>query len=150
MWKLPGKLRAVDTTGEAVGTAAADPLKDQTTLELKLAIKSVEAAILAGQQQLRKDLSPASSERRLNNVWEYTQSVIAVFVVVTTCTGVLALSMYIKDDTARLPPEWWTIVGLVIGFYFGRVRPPGLTATRPPRSTDKLKPPDLTPSGQFS
>jgi len=47
----------------------------------------------------------------------------------TTCGGVVALSTY--DSDARLPPEWWTIVGLVIGFYFGRVRPAATGA--PPR-----------------
>jgi len=59
--------------------------------------------------------------RRIANVWEYTQSVIAVLVVATTCTGVFVLSVWHQD--VRMPPEWWTIVGLVIGFYFGRTRP---------------------------
>jgi len=62
-----------------------------------------------------------TSDRRVNHVWEYTQSVIAILVVMTTCGGVVALSTWHSE--ARMPPEWWTIVGLVIGFYFGRTRP---------------------------
>jgi len=80
-----------------------------------------QLAMLGVAQKVERALT-VSSERRVANVWEYTQSVIAVFVVLTTCGGVLDLAIWHVD--ARLPPEWWTIVGLVIGFYFGRTRPP--------------------------
>ena len=83
--------------------------------------RAYQEAMLAIGKKLERALSSAS-ERRINNVWEYTQSLVAVLVVMTTCGGVIALSAF--DTDARMPPEWWTIVGLVIGFYFGRTRPP--------------------------
>lgn len=88
----------------------ADP-KDET--------REYQQQMLAIGQKLERAML-AASDRRVNHVWEYTQSVIAVFVVVTTCGGVL----YFSQGDRRMPPEWWTIAGLVIGFYFGRVRPP--------------------------
>ncbi|HMF95109.1 MAG TPA: hypothetical protein VKE96_12475 [Vicinamibacterales bacterium] len=99
----------------------ANPTADDT--------RRYQTAMLGVAGKVERALSVAS-ERRVANVWEYTQSVIAVCVVVTTCGGVLDLAIWHVD--ARLPPEWWTIAGLVIGFYFGRVRPP--TSAPPPRS----------------
>jgi hypothetical protein len=83
----------------------------------------------------------SASDRRVANVWEYTQSVIAVLVVLTTCGGVVALSTW--DTDARLPPEWWTIVGLVIGFYFGRTRPPA-AAQMPRTGAERERVTDVT------
>jgi hypothetical protein len=88
--------------------------------------RTYQQTMLAQAKRIERALASAS-DRRVANVWEYTQSVIAVLVVMTTCGGVVALSTW--DTDARLPPEWWTIVGLVIGFYFGRTRPPA-TAQR--------------------
>jgi hypothetical protein len=96
-------------------TEAAPPLDDTRTYQQRM---------LAQANRIERALASAS-DRRVANVWEYTQSVIAVLVVMTTCGGVVALSTW--DTDARLPPEWWTIVGLVIGFYFGRTRPPSTT-----------------------
>ena len=75
-----------------------------------------------------------TSDRRLNNVWEYTQSLVAVLVVGTTCGGIIALA---RDNTTHMPPEWWTIVGLVIGFYFGRNRTVTRTGFEHERKTDR-------------
>lgn len=97
-----------------------------------------QRSMLAQVQRVERALSTATSERRVNTVWEYTQSAIAVFVVLTTCGGVIALSTW--DADARLPPEWWTIVGLVVGFYFGRVRPPTRSGLERDRATDDHKP----------
>lgn len=98
--------------------------------------RDYQQSMLAIGKKLERALS-ASSDRKVNHVWEYTQSAIAVLVVATTCGGVIALSTFHPD--ARMPPEWWTIVGLVIGFYFGRVRPPALERQRTfqDRATDK-------------
>jgi len=86
-------------------------------------------------QKVERALS-VSGERRVANVWEYTQSLVAVLVVITTCVGVFVLSVWHQD--VRMPPEWWTIVGLVIGFYFGRTRPaPTVRSTERDRSSDK-------------
>jgi hypothetical protein len=84
--------------------------------------REYQAAMLAIGRKLERTIS----DRRVNNVWEYTQSVIAIAVVVTTCGGVITLATWHPD--VRMPAEWWTIVGLVIGFYFGRVRPPAAAA----------------------
>jgi len=54
----------------------------------------------------------SKSQRSVNLIWEWTQSFSAGSVVLTTCIAIL-----IKHT---LPAEWWTILGLVIGFYFGR------------------------------
>lgn len=91
-----------------------------------------------------------ADERRAANVGEYTQSVIAILVVATTCGGVAALSTWRPD--VRMPPEWWTICGLVIGFYFGRNPRPTAAppATRNPgareRATDAGQAPAPPPS----
>jgi hypothetical protein len=95
--------------------------------------REYQEQMLAAVRKVESAMS-ISSERKVNNVWEYTQSVIAVFVVVTTCGGVLWFSAH---ENRRMPPEWWTIAGLVIGFYFGRVRPLAQTPHR--RATDKEK-----------
>jgi len=85
-------------------------------------LTAYQRAMLGEVQRVARTLT-ASSDKRFNTVWEYTQSAIAVLVVVTTCAGVMWLA------NTRLPPEWWTIVGLVVGFYFGRQRPPAMFRT---------------------
>lgn len=68
-------------------------------------------------EQDRKSLG----QRTINQIWEYTQSVIALSVVITTCAGIfIGRVMERSEAVAIFPPEWWTILGLVIGFYFGR------------------------------
>lgn len=68
----------------------------------------------------REEDRKSAGQRRINNVWEYTQALIAFSVVLTTCIGI-AWRVGEKAPTASgFPPEWWTILGLVIGFYFGR------------------------------
>lgn len=89
--------------------------------------REYQQAMLAIGQKLERAMA-ASSDRRVNHVWEYTQSAVALLVVATTCGGVVTLSTWHPD--VRMPPEWWTIVGLVIGFYFGRVRPPAVDKPR--------------------
>jgi hypothetical protein len=68
-----------------------------------------------------------AGQRKTNLIWERTQSIIALAVVMTTCSGIIALSSIrfwhadlSPEAFPSFPPEWWTILGLVIGFYFGR------------------------------
>lgn len=62
-----------------------------------------------------------AGQRKINDVWEYTQALIALSVVLTTCVGIFIGRVIEKGaGTLPFPPEWWTILGLVIGFYFGR------------------------------
>jgi hypothetical protein len=91
------------------------------------ATRDYQAAMLGIGRKLERALV-VSSDRRVNHVWEYTQSVIAIAVVVTTCGGVITLATWHPE--VRMPAEWWTIVGLVVGFYFGRVRPPAAGSAR--------------------
>ena len=60
----------------------------------------------------------SKSQRQINRTWENTQAAVALIVIVTTSTGVL-IGRFMAD-ILPLPAEWWTIVGLVVGFYFGR------------------------------
>jgi hypothetical protein len=60
-----------------------------------------------------------ASQRHVNIIWERTQSGIALLVVTTTSLGIF-IGRVFSVSTVPFPAEWWTIVGLVIGFYFGR------------------------------
>lgn len=63
------------------------------------------------------------AQRGWNETWEKTQSRIAQGVVYTTCLGVVVriITRAVGYEVETLfPPEWWTVLGLVIGFYFGR------------------------------
>lgn len=65
----------------------------------------------------------AKGQRGINLIWEQTQSYISLSVVGTTCGGVIVsvIGRFFAPQLAvTFPAEWWTIVGLVIGFYFGR------------------------------
>jgi len=94
--------------------------------------RQYQTTMLGVAQKVERALS-VSGERRVANVWEYTQSLVAILVVITTCIGVFVLSVWHQD--VRMPPEWWTIVGLVIGFYFGRTRP--APQIRPPDQRER-------------
>jgi hypothetical protein len=59
----------------------------------------------------------SASQRQVNLIWERTQAGVAWMIVATTCVVVAAGRFY---PATSLQAEWWTIVGLVIGFYFGR------------------------------
>jgi hypothetical protein len=60
----------------------------------------------------------SAGQRQTNLIWERTQSVIAL--------ALSSLRFWHEDlgidKFPTFPPEWWTILGLVIGFYFGRTR----------------------------
>lgn len=58
-------------------------------------------------------------QRRINLIWEVTQAAIALTVVGLTAIGMF-IGRIVEGNAVPFPPEWWTIVGLVIGFYFSR------------------------------
>lgn len=67
------------------------------------------------------------AQRGFNTTWENTQARIATSVVLTTCAMVVmkvVAALFFPQINAEInntiPSEWWTILGLVIGFYFGR------------------------------
>lgn len=92
--------RTAENTGQIVENT--DPSEQRDT-----------AAMIAAKVLLTE------GQRRVNLIWEGSQAAIALMVVITTCAGVVAVRIF-GVDGSTFPPEWWTIVGLVIGFYFGR------------------------------
>lgn len=57
-----------------------------------------------------------AGQRKVNLIWEYTQSLIAVFVVCTTMiTGVIAM---IRN--MQIPTIIAVAFGTIVGFYFSR------------------------------
>lgn len=99
----------------------------EMTLQPEITTEEYQRTMLKLGNQL---VQQRTDDRRVANLGEYTQSVIAILVVTTTCYGVTVLHQI------RMPPEFWTIVGLVIGFYFGRNRP--LAAVRSPSSRERV------------
>jgi len=53
-------------------------------------------------------------QRRINMLWEYTQSMIAILVTLATIVGVLGLGGVMGSDTLV------NAFFLIVGFYFGR------------------------------
>lgn len=66
-----------------------------------------------------KQSRKGASRRKINLVLECTQAAIACTVVLATSVGVFVGRVVQKEAQVPFPAEWWTIVGLVIGFYFG-------------------------------
>lgn len=75
----------------------------------------------ASQTTAEQDLKTAG-QRKINDIWEITQASIASLIVLTTCLGIIIGRLVFREvgPGSVFPPEWWTILGLVIGFYFGR------------------------------
>jgi hypothetical protein len=94
---------------------------------LKVQLVDGEAKPVSGLEPERSVAPTTTSEedlrtagqRRVNMVWEYSQSAFAGLIVLTTCIAIF-VGRVIQDNSTTLPAEWWTILGLVIGFYFGR------------------------------
>lgn len=86
---------------------------------------------------LEEDVRTAA-QRELNMTWENTQALISKVVIFTMCVGVI-VSVVVKaifpERAIILPSEFWAIVGLVIGFYFGRTNHARTTGTSIHRST---------------
>jgi hypothetical protein len=95
-------LKPTTTADEDMQSASVRPMPPTTTAE--------------------DDLRTAG-QRSINETWETTQAQIAKAVMFTTCILILAKSLVIPllaSIDVVVPAEWWTVVGLVIGFYFSR------------------------------
>ena len=65
----------------------------------------------------QQDITTAG-QRKVNLIWEYTQAIIAVFVVFTTLGT--AMYMEIEGKMDQIPTIFSTAFGLIVGFYFAR------------------------------
>jgi len=65
----------------------------------------------------QQDITTAG-QRKVNLIWEYTQAVIAIFVVFSTMGT--AMYMEIKGKTDQIPTIFSTAFGMIVGFYFAR------------------------------
>ncbi len=63
----------------------------------------------------QEDLTTAG-QRKVNLIWEYTQSIIALFVVITT----MIAGLYSMIMSAQVPTIIAVAFGTIIGFYFAR------------------------------
>jgi hypothetical protein len=70
---------------------------------------------LAPTTTLQEDITTAS-QRRVNLIWEYTQAIIAVFVVFSCTLAAIWAAFNGKEPSAFLA----FICGNVVGFYFSR------------------------------
>ncbi len=71
-----------------------------------------------------------AGQRRINGIWEMTQAIIAVFVVVAT----LYAAVFVKDLDKAAFTFLTNVLFVVVGFYFGRTnhtRPSGIPAAPP-------------------
>ncbi len=75
----------------------------------------MEQPSLPPQTTLQEDLTTAG-QRRVNLIWEYTQAVIAIFVVVASVISAICSAYQGKEVSAFLA----FICGNVVGFYFSR------------------------------
>jgi hypothetical protein len=62
----------------------------------------------------QEDITTAG-QRRVNLIWEYTQAIIALIVVVSTFAAALQLK-----DGGQIPTIFSVAFGTVVGFYFSR------------------------------
>jgi hypothetical protein len=70
---------------------------------------------LPAKTTFQEDLTTAG-QRRINLIWEYTQAIIALTVVVTTMVG----SIYGMVKSLPMPTIIAVAFGTVVGFYFSR------------------------------
>ena len=62
----------------------------------------------------------SASQRQINRTWEFTQSVLALSFIITSEIAIIYIVMYVTDLRVTAFNFMCTIVGTVIGFYFGR------------------------------
>lgn len=80
------------------------------------------AASLPPNTTQQEDLVVAG-QRRINLIWERTQALIALVVVICT----MAVSVYVTVvPTAQIPTMLSVAFGLITGFYFGRTNHAGI------------------------
>jgi len=73
---------------------------------------------LAPKTTEQEDITTAG-QRKINLVWEYTQAIIAVTVVVANVIVAVAQGLYWSENLVH-PPTLSNTLFLVVGFYFSR------------------------------
>jgi hypothetical protein len=61
-----------------------------------------------------------AGQRKVNLLWEYTQAVIALTVVLANLIVAVHLSIWHDGTSAAMPPVLSNTLFLVVGFYFSR------------------------------
>ena len=122
----PSEKRRTEKLTEAVEATAENTAQIAENTDPALPVRpgerpTVSQANMETADQARREAKVllTAGQRRVNLIWESSQALIALLVVFTTCLGI-AITLIWDLAGATFPPEWWTIVGLVIGFYFGR------------------------------
>lgn len=98
----------------ALVVAPPDPTQDRIDKGVTASAASTKAAVISDAEILR-----SAGQRKINQVWEYTQSFIAIIVTISTLYVAAILATNGSGDTAAfllLSNAFF----LVIGFYFGR------------------------------
>ena len=72
---------------------------------------------LAANTTTQEDLTTAG-QRRINLIWEYTQSFVTLLVVLSNM--VVAVTNGIRADTSEHPAILSSALFLILGFYYGR------------------------------
>lgn len=98
---------------------------DQTSESSKIAAEvAAQAATLLAEARVESDKIVAEAhaivtagQRKVNMLWEYTQSIIAIFVTIATVS--LAAATALKDN-AGFPEVLTSMTFLILGFYFSR------------------------------
>lgn len=75
------------------------------------------AAALPPKTTEQEDLTTAG-QRRVNLIWEYTQAVVALVVVLATMTAGVYIALSKSAD--QIPSVLSVAFGTVVGFYFSR------------------------------
>lgn len=75
----------------------------------------------------------SASQRQVNKVWEYTQSVIAI--AVTTTTLGVCVALVVKGGVEAAVQLLSNAFFLIIGFYFGRTNHTNVGGVRSPYDT---------------
>lgn len=87
-------------------------VKDNVATKL---VNRIDALSLSPTTTQEQDINTAN-QRKINLIWEYTQSFIAIVVVLATMiSGVIIITMNIQ-----IPTIFSVAFGTVIGFYFSR------------------------------
>lgn len=75
---------------------------------------------------------PSLEQRRINLIWEYTQAIIALVVVLSTMvTGVYVI--FVGRENVQIPNVIATAFGIVVGFYFSRNNHGANGSSKPPQ-----------------
>jgi|SRR5678815_1730680 hypothetical protein len=59
-----------------------------------------------------------AAQRKVNLIWEYTQAIIAIAVVIAVL--IVAIYSVLNTNKVTIPPELTNTMFLIVGFYFSR------------------------------